>query len=88
MRARWATALVLTLAVALTGASGHRLERMRERRVGDQQLLYLPNGSYLKLASLGQAAVLADLIYLWAIQYYSNYEHRTATATFSTSSTA
>jgi tetratricopeptide (TPR) repeat protein len=73
---RWSTALVLALAIALTGVSGGRLEGMAARRVGDERLLYLPNGAYLKLASLGQAAVLADLIYLWAIQYYSNYERQ------------
>jgi tetratricopeptide (TPR) repeat protein len=40
----------------------------------ERELLYLPNGEHLKLMSLGHASLLADMIYLWAIQYYSNYE--------------
>ncbi len=40
----------------------------------DDELLYLPNGKYLSVLSLGHANLLADLFYLWAIQYYSDYE--------------
>jgi tetratricopeptide (TPR) repeat protein len=36
-------------------------------------MLYLPSGKYLKVASLGFDEILADLIYLWSIQYYGNY---------------
>ncbi len=39
-----------------------------------RELLYLPNGRYLKLVSLGFAPLLADAIYLWAIQYYADYQ--------------
>jgi hypothetical protein len=69
-----AVCLVLALAVAVIGASGSALERMSGERSASEELLYLPNGKYLKIASLGQAPVLADAIYIWAIQYYSNYE--------------
>jgi tetratricopeptide (TPR) repeat protein len=34
------------------------------------QLLYLPSGKYLKPASFGYYALLADFVYLWSIQYY------------------
>jgi tetratricopeptide (TPR) repeat protein len=40
---------------------------------GASPLLYLPSGRYLKVVSLGFDAILADAIYLWSIQYYSNY---------------
>ncbi len=36
-------------------------------------MLYLPSGKYLKVAALGFDEILADLIYLWSIQYYGNY---------------
>jgi len=36
-------------------------------------LLYLPSGRYLKLVSLGFDGLVADMIYLWSIQYYGNY---------------
>lgn len=52
-------------ALSLHGAGDH---------AGDQDLLYLPNGRYIRIASLGHSALAADLVYLWAIQHYSNYE--------------
>ena len=36
-------------------------------------LLYLPSGRYLRVASLGFNGIAADVLYLWSIQYYSNY---------------
>lgn len=59
--------------VALVGVTGWDLER-QDSGDGAEELLYLPNGDYLRVASLGQQNLLADLIYLWAIQYYGNYE--------------
>jgi hypothetical protein len=69
-------ALILALVLGcflLATLSLQQLEAVASSRGGDQQLLYLPNGKYMKLASLGQAPFLSDLVYLWAIQYYSNY---------------
>jgi tetratricopeptide (TPR) repeat protein len=54
-------------------ASRVRLERDVEAARPEQELLYLPNGRYLKFVSLGQAPLVADIVYLWAIQFYSNY---------------
>ncbi|MDH3629034.1 MAG: tetratricopeptide repeat protein [Acidobacteriota bacterium] len=73
---RGSTTMVLLVAVALalSAVSGTRLERLAGVRVESQELLYLPNGDYLKAASLGQAPFLADVIYLWAIQFYASYE--------------
>jgi len=56
--------------------SGRALERLDAGRARVDRLLYLPNGKYLKVASLGQASLLADLIYIWAIQFYSDYERK------------
>jgi tetratricopeptide (TPR) repeat protein len=41
---------------------------------GTKELLYMPNGKYLKAISLGHAPLLADFVYIWAIQYYSDYD--------------
>jgi tetratricopeptide (TPR) repeat protein len=66
---------LLVIACAITaGLSGVALERISAERSSVDSLLYLPNGKHLRLMSLGQAQLLADLIYIWAIQYYSNYE--------------
>ncbi len=70
---RGAVALALVAAVGVAAVSGARLSRLVAERPGEE-LLYLPNGEQLRILSLGHASLLADAIYLWAIQYYSNYE--------------
>jgi tetratricopeptide (TPR) repeat protein len=59
--------------LALAVVSGIRLERLVDDQPSYEELLYLPNGRHLQVASLGQSALLADVVYLWAIQYYSDY---------------
>jgi tetratricopeptide (TPR) repeat protein len=73
MRSRVALTAVVALALFATVGSGLRLERMERIEAGDD-LLYLPNGKLLKVLSLGHGPLLADVFYLWAIQYYSDYE--------------
>jgi len=69
-----AIAILLILVGAASTAAGFvALERMEDSRSEDR-LIYMPSGRYLKVASLGHAALAADLVYLWAIQHYSNYE--------------
>lgn len=72
MRAARAALLAL-VALGTTGVSGSRLARVAAP-TPEHELLYLPNGRLLKLLSLGQAPLLADVVYLWAIQHYSDYE--------------
>lgn len=64
---------VLVLLTVTTG-SGFKLDRLATARNEAEDLLYLPNGDYLQVASLGQAPLLADIIYLWAIQFYAEYD--------------
>jgi tetratricopeptide (TPR) repeat protein len=74
MARRWLAGLLVLAAAGSAYVSGTVLERRVAARERSDQLLYLPNGKHLKVASLGQAPVLADMIYIWAIQYYSEYE--------------
>jgi tetratricopeptide (TPR) repeat protein len=69
----WALAL---LTASATWLAGGRLDRIAPPADAAQELLYLPNGKYLELLSLGHQSLLADVLYLWSIQYYSNYERR------------
>ncbi len=66
------------LAVLLSAASAFwswsALERIRQDRKGSAQVLYLPSGKYMKLVSLGFPELMADIIYLWSIQYYGDYQ--------------
>lgn len=71
---RLAGTAVLLAVLAGTALAARRLESLEPAPDLGRELLYLPNGRALRVASLGHGPLLADLIYLWAIQYYSNYE--------------
>jgi len=65
----------LLLALAVVGASASRAALVARETAdrGEKALLYVPNGKYLKAISLGHAPLVADIMYLWAIQYYADY---------------
>jgi len=50
-----------------------RCDQISRGRIPGSAIIYIPSGKYLKYATFGFSSVLADLIYLWAIQYYSDY---------------
>jgi len=68
-----AIALILVFG-SIAAFASVRLDRRAAELDSSESLLYLPNGKYLKAASMGQSSLVADLIYLWAIQYYAVYE--------------
>lgn len=43
------------------------------QKIPGASVIYIPSGKYLKYATLGYSSLAADLVYLWAIQYYSTY---------------
>ncbi|MFC2166556.1 tetratricopeptide repeat protein [Acidobacteriota bacterium] len=51
-----------------------KIDGIPRTRVPGSSIIYVPSGKHLKFASFGNSAVMADLIYLWAIQFYSNYK--------------
>jgi len=68
------TVLVLILAVNLGLIMGlkHTIDGISRYKVPGSSIIYIPSGKHLKLASFGYSALMADLIYIWAIQYFSN----------------
>jgi tetratricopeptide (TPR) repeat protein len=68
-------ALILALA-CVAGLARGALDRLAEQECKTEELLYLPNGKHLKIMSLGHANLVADLLYIWAIQYYSDYDRK------------
>jgi tetratricopeptide (TPR) repeat protein len=65
---------VVVLALVLTAYGSHqRLEAMDGADPDRDRLLYLPSGRLLRVLSLGHPALVADLIYLWSIQFYGYY---------------
>ena len=73
MRRALPYALLLVAALG-AGTARARIVGIDAERRGAKELLYLPNGKYLKAMSLGHAPLVADVLYLWAIQYYSDYD--------------
>ncbi len=68
-----AALLVVTLLLATAVAAEWKMRHLpREDPLG-RQLLYIPTYRAVKLISLGNDGLAADILYLWAIQYYSMY---------------
>jgi len=49
-----------------------RIDRIPRRKIPGSGIIYIPSGKYMKMATFGFSSVLADIIYIWAIQYYAN----------------
>jgi tetratricopeptide (TPR) repeat protein len=67
-------ALLLVLLLAGGAFVGLKLhaERINRARVPGGSIIYIPSGKFLRYAALGFTNLAADVIYLWAIQYFSN----------------
>ena len=67
---------LLLIAVLLAGsiAAERELQRIERSDPLGRKLLYLPSAEMLDLVSLGNEGLVADLFYLWSIQYYSKYQ--------------
>ena len=66
-------AFVLIGSLAAFMALKVKVDTISRAKIPGSSIIYLPSGKYLKYATFGYSSLLADLIYLWAIQYYSNY---------------
>ena len=69
-------ALALFLVAACAGFMGLKLEtdKILRAKIPGSSIIYVPSGKFLKYATFGYSGLAADMIYLWAIQYYSTYE--------------
>lgn len=50
-----------------------KIDNIFRKKIPGSSIIYIPSGKYLKFAAFGNSSLLADLVYLWAIQYYSDY---------------
>jgi tetratricopeptide (TPR) repeat protein len=70
-------ALSLLLLLLLAGAGivtlKSAIDRMPRKKIPGASIIYIPSGIYLKYVTFGYSSLAADLIYIWAIQYYSTY---------------
>jgi len=67
----WGVAL---LGALIAGGAMLRAEDLRKEMTPGHHLLYLPSGRFLKTVTFGYEGLAADLIYIWSIQFYSNYQ--------------
>ena len=47
-------------------------DQIPREKIPGASIIYIPSGKYLKYASFGYSPLLADLVYIWSIQYFSN----------------
>ncbi|MGM0466417.1 MAG: hypothetical protein ACQERH_08295, partial [Acidobacteriota bacterium] len=47
-------------------------DQIPREKVPGASIIYIPSGKYLKYASFGYSTLLADFVYIWSIQYFSN----------------
>ena len=50
-----------------------KIDRIKREKIPGASVIYVPSGKYLKYATFGYSSLFADLVYLWAIQYYTTY---------------
>jgi tetratricopeptide (TPR) repeat protein len=70
------SATLLLLAVILASCAAFMALKVRtdaivRKKLPGSSIIYIPSGKFLQYATFGYRALAADLIYLWAIQYYS-----------------
>ncbi|MEW5901675.1 MAG: hypothetical protein AB1715_09460 [Acidobacteriota bacterium] len=69
--------LPLILCLMLSGAAivllKRAVDRLPRKKIPGASIIYIPSGKYLKYATFGYSSLAADLVYIWAIQYYSTY---------------
>jgi tetratricopeptide (TPR) repeat protein len=65
--------LVLVLSAAGIISLKREVERIPRKKIPGASIIYIPSGKYLKYATFGYSSLVADLIYLWSIQYYTTY---------------
>jgi hypothetical protein len=77
IRQKGSATLLVLLLLFLSGAGIVSLklavERIPRKKIPGASIIYIPSGKYLKYATFGYSSLVADLIYLWAIQYYTTY---------------
>ena len=65
--------ILLILSCALFMGLNKIVDKIPRSKVPGASIIYIPSGKYLKHATFGYSSLLADLVYIWAIQYFSDY---------------
>lgn len=65
--------ILLILSCSIFMSLKVKTDNISRDKIPGSSIIYIPSGQYLKFATFGNSSLLADLIYVWAIQYYSDY---------------
>jgi len=66
-------AIILILSCIIFLGLKLKADKVTRTKIPGSSIIYIPSGKYLRFATFGFSSFTADMIYLWAIQYYSNY---------------
>ncbi len=66
-------AIILILSCLIFLGLKLKADKITRTKVPGSSIIYIPSGKYLRFATFGFPSFTADMIYIWAIQYYSNY---------------
>lgn len=70
---KWLVFVLLILSCGSFMGLKLRMDRIPRKKIPGSSIIYIPSGKHLKYAAFGHSGLAADLVYLWAIQYYSTY---------------
>ncbi|MGD9345593.1 MAG: hypothetical protein PVH84_07000 [Candidatus Aminicenantes bacterium] len=63
---------ILLVSLALFAGLKLRTDAIARYQVPGSSIIYIPSGKSLKYVTFGYDSLMADLVYLWAIQYFSD----------------
>jgi hypothetical protein len=72
MRKNASLILILCLSCLLFMGLKLEIDKVSRQKIPGSSIIYIPSGKYLKMATFGFSSVMADLVYIWAIQYFGN----------------
>lgn len=49
-----------------------RIDRIPRKKIPGSSIIYVPSGKSLKMATFGFSSLVADIVFIWAIQYFGN----------------
>ena len=73
MKRTFGSLAVIAVLLSVVVLAEVRLGRITREDPLGRELLYLPSPEMLKIMSVGNPGLVADVLYLWSIQYYSFY---------------
>lgn len=66
--------LILTVSLFLFSGLKLKTDAVARYQVPGSSIIYIPSGKSLKYVTFGYHSLMADLVYLWAIQYFSDQD--------------